>query len=358
MRVTNDLRVKSVRPLPAPSALLRELPMTEAASETIATAREEVRRLIHREDRRLLVVVGPCSIHDVAMAKEYSAFVTDARRRYADDLLVLMRVYFEKPRTTTGWKGLINDPHLDGSYDMETGLRIGRQLLLDLASAGVPAASEVLDPIVPQFIGDTISWAAIGARTTESQTHREMASGLSMPIGFKNGTDGTVMTAVNAMKSSAEPHHFLGIDREGRVAIVATAGNRDAHVVLRGGAGGPNYGEAHVRAASDQLRKVGLPSRVMVDCSHDNSSKDYTRQPIVAADVAEQLGRHDGILGVMIESNLVAGKQAFPPTVGVPLRHGQSITDGCVDLPTTTAMLERLASATASARRGPRRATA
>jgi 3-deoxy-7-phosphoheptulonate synthase len=345
MRPTNNLRVKDYRLLAPPSQIVSEIPMTEAASETVATTREDIRRLLHGDDRRLLVVVGPCSIHDVAMAQEYAQFVAQARRDYASSLLILMRVYFEKPRTTVGWKGLINDPHLDGSYDVETGLRIGRRLLVSLAEQGIPAASEVLDPISPQYLAEAIAWAAIGARTVESQTHREMASGLSMPIGLKNGTDGSLQTAFNAMKSASQSHHFLGVDATGRVAIVETSGNPDTHLVLRGGLSGPNYDEAQVIAAAEDLRKAGLPSRVMIDCSHDNSLKDYARQPAVLSDIAAQIQRHNNVLGVMIESNLVAGKQAFPPAPGVALRHGQSITDGCVGLDATRDMLDQLATA-------------
>ncbi len=342
---TRDIHIKSARALLPPSDLIRELPVSARAAETVATARDEVCRVIRGEDRRLLVVVGPCSIHDVRMAKEYAEFLLEERRKHADRLVVLMRVYFEKPRTTLGWKGLTNDPHLDGSYDMEAGMRLGRGLLLDLAERGLPAASEVLDPISPQYLADLISWAAIGARTIESQTHRELASGLSMPVGLKNGTDGSLATALNAMKSAREPHHFLGIDVDGRVSVIATTGNRDTHVVLRGGLSGPNYQEPHVRDATEFLRGLSLCPRVMVDCSHDNSSKDYTRQPEVCADLAAQVRRGGPILGVMIESNLLAGKQPFPPRPGTPLRYGQSITDGCVDLPTTSGMLDDLADA-------------
>lgn len=345
MRPINNLRVKDYKLLASPAEIVAEIPMTEAAAETVANSRDEVRKLIHGQDPRLLVVVGPCSIHDLSMAEEYAGFIAQARRDYAQALVVLMRVYFEKPRTTVGWKGLINDPHLDGSYDVETGLRLGRGLLVKLADQGIPAASEVLDPISPQYLAEAIAWAAIGARTVESQTHREMASGLSMPIGLKNGTDGSLQTAFNAMKSAAQPHHFLGVESSGRVAIVATTGNRDTHLVLRGGLAGPNYDEAQVRGAAEELQRSGLPSRVMIDCSHDNSAKDYARQPLVLEDIAGQVQRHDAILGVMIESNLVAGKQAFPPPAGSSLRHGQSITDGCVDLPTTRRMLDQLAEA-------------
>jgi 3-deoxy-7-phosphoheptulonate synthase len=344
-RPISNVHVKSARALISPIALMKELPLSETAAETVATAREEVCRIIDGQDRRLVVVVGPCSIHDVGMAKEYADYLMGERKRLSRQLLILMRVYFEKPRTSLGWKGLINDPHLDGTYDMETGLRMGRGLLRDLADRGLPAGSEVLDPISPQYLAELISWAAIGARTIESQTHREMASGLSMPIGFKNGTDGTLQSAVNAMKSARQSHHFLGIDPEGRVATIGTTGNKDTHLVLRGGVTGPNYEESHVRAASDALRTMSLCPRVMVDCSHDNSSKDYARQPEVASALAAQIRRGVDLLGVMIESNIVAGKQAFPPAAGTKLRYGQSITDGCVDLTTTTRMLDDLAEA-------------
>jgi 3-deoxy-7-phosphoheptulonate synthase len=276
-RAIANVHVRQTRALIPPGALAAELPLSERAAETVALAREEVGRILRGEDRRLVVVVGPCSIHDVAGANEYADFLAGERQRLGERLLILMRVYFEKPRTSLGWKGLINDPHLDGSYDMETGLRRGRALLRDLAERGLPAASEVLDPISPQYLAELISWAAIGARTIESQTHREMASGLSMPIGLKNGTDGTLQTAVNAMKSAREPHHFLGVDPEGRVAVIETTGNRDTHLVLRGGVAGPNYEETHVRAAADLLTTMGLCPRVMVDCSHDNSSKEFAR---------------------------------------------------------------------------------
>jgi 3-deoxy-7-phosphoheptulonate synthase len=342
-RPVSNVHVESATALISPVSLSKELPLSDAAAETIAAAREEVCRVIHGQDRRLLVVVGPCSIHDVAAAKEYADYLTGQRRRLGKQLLILMRVYFEKPRTSIGWKGLINDPHLDGSYDMETGLRIGRGLLRDLAELGLPTASEVLDPISPQYHAELMSWAAIGARTIESQTHREMASGLSMPIGFKNGTDGTLQTALNAMKSARQPHHFLGVDPEGRVAVIATTGNTDTHLVLRGGASGPNYEAAHVDGATDALRTLGLCPRVMVDCSHDNSSKDYTRQPEVASALAAQVRQGSPLLGVMIESNLVAGKQNHPAKGA--LRYGQSITDGCVDLPATSRMLAELAEA-------------
>jgi 3-deoxy-7-phosphoheptulonate synthase len=288
-------------------------------------------------------------VHDVKAAQEYAAAIAEEHRRYAQQLEVVMRVYFEKPRTTVGWKGLINDPHLDGSYDINTGLRLARGLLLHLADMGLPAATELLDPVVPQYIADLISWTAIGARTTESQTHREMASGLSMPIGFKNGTDGSAITAINAMEAAARPHNFLGINKEGHAAIVTTTGNPDGHLVLRGGKQGTNYHAEAIEAAAAALAKEGLPARVMVDCSHGNSNKDYRRQGEVAGQVAEQLrsgSRH--VMGVMIESHLVAGNQKIPADLS-QLTYGQSITDACIDLGTTRELLQELAGAVASA---------
>jgi len=344
---TRDVRVTRSHSVISPRALAAEIPISDRGARTVADARAEIASIIHQGTRRLVVVVGPCSIHDVAAAHEYADFIDEQRRIHRGSLAILMRVYFEKPRTTTGWKGLLNDPLLDGSYDVETGLRVGRRLLNDLADRGIPTASEILDPIIPQYLAELMSWAAIGARTIESQTHREMASGLSMPIGLKNGTEGTLQTALNALRSSAEPHHFLGIDHDGRSAVITTTGNRDAHLVLRGGLTGPNYKEVQVRAASEALTALGLCSRVMIDCSHDNSLKDYRQQPEVCTDVARQVRRGLPILGAMIESNLVAGKQPFPPE-GTPLRYGQSITDGCVDLDVTARMLEQLAEAVES----------
>jgi 3-deoxy-7-phosphoheptulonate synthase len=281
----------------------------------------------------------------VAAAQEYATAIAEAHHRFKDDLEVVMRVYFEKPRTTVGWKGLINDPHLDGSYDINTGLRRARGLLLHLAELGLPAATELLDPVVPQYIADLISWTAIGARTTESQTHREMASGLSMPIGFKNGTDGSASTAINAMEAAAKPHHFLGISQQGNAAIVSTTGNPDGHLVLRGGKGGPNYGPEAVAAAAAQLAAEGLPARLMVDCSHGNSNKDYRRQGEVLRQVAEQVaGGSLHVMGVMLESHLVEGSQKIPTDLS-QLTYGQSITDACIALDTTLALLDELAGA-------------
>jgi 3-deoxy-7-phosphoheptulonate synthase len=300
---------------------------------------------LHAGDQRLLVIVGPCSVHDVAAAQEYATAIAAAHHRFKADLEVVMRVYFEKPRTTVGWKGLINDPHLDGSYDINTGLRRARGLLLHLAELGLPAATELLDPVVPQYIADLISWTAIGARTTESQTHREMASGLSMPIGFKNGTDGSASTAINAMEAAAKPHHFLGISQQGNAAIVSTTGNPDGHLVLRGGKGGPNYGPEAVAAAAAQLAAEGLPARLMVDCSHGNSNKDYRRQGEVLRQVAEQVaGGSLHVMGVMLESHLVEGSQKIPTDLS-QLTYGQSITDACIALDTTLALLDELAGA-------------
>ena len=342
---TSDLHVVETRPLVPPALLHRELPISDRSTATVQQARERIKAILHGRDSRLLVIVGPCSVHDVAAAHEYAAAIAEAHERYKDALEIVMRVYFEKPRTTVGWKGLINDPHLDGSYDINTGLRVARGLLLHLAEMGLPAATELLDPVVPQYIADLISWTAIGARTTESQTHREMASGLSMPIGFKNGTDGSAITAINAMEAAARPHHFLGINGEGQAAIVTTTGNPDGHLVLRGGNRGTNYHPEAVQEAADELAKAGLPPRVMVDCSHGNSNKDYRRQGEVAAQVAAQLRAGSGhVMGVMLESHLVAGSQKIPSDLS-QLTYGQSITDACIDLATTAEVLETLAEA-------------
>ena len=342
---TSDLHVVETRPLVPPALLHRELPISDRSTATVQQARERIKAILHGRDSRLLVIVGPCSVHDVAAAHEYAAAIAEAHERYKDALEIVMRVYFEKPRTTVGWKGLINDPHLDGSYDINTGLRVARGLLLHLAEMGLPAATELLDPVVPQYIADLISWTAIGARTTESQTHREMASGLSMPIGFKNGTDGSAITAINAMEAAAKTHHFLGINHDGHAAIVTTTGNPDGHLVLRGGKRGTNYHTEAVQEAAAELAKAGLPPRVMVDCSHGNSNKDYRRQGEVAAQVAAQLRAGSGhVMGVMLESHLVAGSQKIPSDLS-QLTYGQSITDACIDLATTSEVLETLAEA-------------
>jgi 3-deoxy-7-phosphoheptulonate synthase len=353
MRKTQDLHIVETRPLLTPATLARDLPITDRTSELVAGTRDSVRAILRGEDRRLLVVVGPCSIHDVDAARDYAARLKPLRDELADELEVVMRVYFEKPRTTTGWKGLINDPHLDGSYDINSGLRLARALLLDLAASGVPAATELLDPIIPQYIADAIAWTAIGARTTESQTHREMASGLSMPVGFKNGTDGGLGAAVNAMVAAAHPHRFLGIDAAGMASIVATTGNADTHLVLRGGKLGPNYDAAQVAKAASQLGEHRVCPRLMVDCSHDNAAKDHLRQAAVLADIGAQVaGGSRHLLGVMIESHLVAGRQAIQAERG-RMVYGQSITDACVDFPSTASMLRSLAEAASKGRLQP-----
>lgn len=323
---------------------MEELPLTETASNTVANARRDAEAILKGTDDRLVVVVGPCSIHDPDAALEYGGRLLEKMAALHADLCLIMRVYFEKPRTTVGWKGLINDPHLDGSFSINNGLRVGRKLLLDLTNMGLPAGSEFLDTISPQFIADLISWGAIGARTTESQVHRELASGLSMPVGFKNGTDGTIQIAIDAIGAAQHPHHFLSVTKQGISAIVATAGNDSCHVILRGGNSGPNYAAADVDQVSAQLKKAGLPHRVMVDCSHGNSSKDHARQPIVAHDIATQIAAgSEQIFGVMIESHLVEGRQNQQP--GQPLAYGQSITDACISWETTEDVLEELAAA-------------
>ena len=353
MFTTSDLHVVETRPLVPPQVLHRDLPISERSAATVQQARERIQAILHGRDPRMLVIVGPCSVHDVGAAKEYAAEIAQLRQRHAAQLEVVMRVYFEKPRTTVGWKGLINDPHLDGSYDINTGLRLARDLLLHVAEMGLPAATELLDPIVPQYIADLISWTAIGARTTESQTHREMASGLSMPIGFKNGTDGSVTTAIHAMQAAARPHHFLGINQEGYASIVTTTGNPDGHVVLRGGKRGTNYHPEAIEEVAAALERDGLPCRVMVDCSHGNSNKDYRLQGEVLRQVGEQVrGGSRHVMGVMLESHLVAGNQKIPADLS-QLTYGQSITDACIDLATTAELLEELAAAVRDAQAAP-----
>lgn len=342
---TSDLHVVESRPLVPPRLLHAELPLAPASARAVQSARQRIQAILRGEDRRLLVIVGPCSVHDVDAARDYADRLLAVRERHAEDLEVVMRVYFEKPRTTVGWKGLINDPHLDGSYDINTGLRRARALLLRLAERALPAATELLDPVVPQYIADLISWTAIGARTTESQTHREMASGLSMPIGYKNGTDGSATIAINAMKVASRPHHFLGINHDGHASIVTTTGNPDGHLVLRGGGQGPNYRADAVAGATDELSAAGLPARLMVDCSHGNSNKDYRRQSEVLNYVAEQVaGGSRQVLGVMLESHLVAGSQRLGGDPAA-LVYGQSITDACIDFQTTERLLEVLSRA-------------
>lgn len=347
MYKTQDLHVVETRPLASPALIHHELPITEAAASLVTATRDRIRNILYNEDRRLLVIVGPCSVHDVKAALEYGQKLAALRAELAGSLEIVMRVYFEKPRTNIGWKGLINDPHLDNTYDINTGLRLARKLLLDLAHFGLPAATELLDPITPQYIADVIAWTAIGARTTESQTHREMASGLSMPIGFKNNTDGSLLAAMNAMVAASRPHHFLGINHHGLASIVATTGNPDGHLVLRGGKGGPNFEETFVQQAAQELTQLGLNPRMMVDCSHANSQKDHTQQVVVLENIAQQVRNGSPhILGAMVESHLVEGKQPIPSDLS-QLTYGQSITDACVNFDTTAEMLHRLADAIA-----------
>lgn len=343
MRETKNLRVVDTTVLQSPNEILRELPLSERAAERVFRAREEIQGILQGRDARRLVIVGPCSIHDPEAALDYAQRLLALRERHTAELFIVMRVYFEKPRTTVGWKGLINDPHLDGTFDIPSGLRVGRRLLRDLAEMGIPSATEMLDPIIPQYLADLVAWTAIGARTTESQTHREMASGLSMPVGFKNGTDGGLGVAINAMIAASEPHSFLGVNDDGRIGVVRTSGNPHTHLVLRGGSRGSNYAAADVIAAAAALKKAGVNPRMLVDCSHDNSGKNAARQPDVLAEVGSQLRAGSGdVLGVMVESNLVAGRQELGADRSA-LVYGQSITDACVDFATTERMLEAFA---------------
>jgi len=345
---TDDERVKEVRTLPPPEHLVRFFPIRGTAVEVlIATTRQNIKRILNGQDDRLLVVIGPCSIHDPVAAMDYAHKLRAQREKYADTLEIVMRVYFEKPRTTVGWKGLINDPGLDETYRIDEGLRIARQLLSDINKLGLPAGGEFLDTISPQYIGDLISWGAIGARTTESQVHRELASGISAPIGFKNGTDGNIRIATDAIQSAARPHHFLGVHKNGQVAIVATNGNPDCHVILRGGKQ-PNYDAASVEAACKDLEAAKLTPRLMVDCSHANSSKQHERQIDVANDIAAQIGGGStSIFGVMVESHLKAGAQKFTAGKDDPAKlvYGQSITDACINWDDSAAVLETLSKA-------------
>ncbi len=349
MSRVSDTRIVGYEPLLSPAALLHELPLGEAQQETVAKTRAEVRAVLDGADDRLLVVTGPCSVHDPKAALEYAGRLAELRERLSDDLLIVMRVYFEKPRTVTGWKGLINDPGMDESFDVHRGLRMARRLLLDIVGAGMPVGCEWLDPITPQYIADTVTWGAIGARTTESQVHRQLASGLSMPVGFKNGTDGDIQVAVDACRASAISHTFFGVTEAGAAAVVTTSGNADTHVILRGGRSGPNYSSSHVTKALDLISAAGLPRRIMVDASHGNSGKDHTRQISVAESLSEQLtGGQQGVVGVMLESFLVAGRQN--PGNPATLIYGQSVTDACMDISMTTSALETLA-ASVQARR-------
>ena len=343
LKTTDDLRIKDIRELRTPAEVMHEFPRTDAATRTVLSSRHAVHNILHGADDRLVVIVGPCSIHDPAAAIDYAKRLLPLRERLGDRLEIIMRVYFEKPRTTVGWKGLINDPDLDGSFNINKGLRLARRLLCEINAWGLPAGVEYLDTISPQYISDLVAWGAIGARTTESQVHREMASGLSCPVGFKNGTDGNVKIAVDAVGAASHPHHFLAVTKEGQATVAATAGNPDGHVILRGGKA-PNYGAEHVAAACQMLAQAGLPARLMIDASHANSSKRAENQPRVIEDVAAQLeGGERRIVGVMVESHLVGGRQDLVP--GKPLVYGQSITDACLDWETSVTVLERLAAA-------------
>jgi 3-deoxy-7-phosphoheptulonate synthase len=346
LHATDDLRIERIRPLLPPAILMEDLPLTEAASTTVADGRAAITRVLRGQDDRLVVIVGPCSIHDVKAARAYAEGLLALRAELADALVVVMRVYFEKPRTTVGWKGLINDPHLDGTFKVNEGLALARGLLLDLAERGLPAGCEFLDTITPQYIADLVSWGAIGARTTESQVHRELASGLSVPVGFKNGTDGNTQIAIDAIQAAGHPHQFLSVTKQGLSAIVVTRGNPDCHVILRGSAAAPNFGAEDVARAVTSLERAKLPPRLMVDCSHGNSRKDPTRQPAVAHDLAGQIGAARGappVFGLMIESHLVGGRQDCLP--GRPLVYGQSITDACLAWSDTVPVLRELAGA-------------
>jgi 3-deoxy-7-phosphoheptulonate synthase len=349
MPVTNDLHVLAFEPMEPPSALLSEFPLGEARADLVQRSRDEVRAVLAGEDDRLLVVVGPCSVHDPAAALEYAHRLAESARQHERDLCVVMRVYFEKPRTTLGWKGLINDPGLDGTYDVRRGLRMARRLLLDILDLGVPVGCEFLDPISPQYIADTVTWGAIGARTTESQVHRQLASGLSMPIGFKNATDGGVKVAIDACQVGRSSHVFFGVDADGRASVVTTTGNEDCHVILRGGKDGPNYDADAVAVTLDALERSGLKRRLVIDASHDNSGKDHVRQAQVAAEIGTQIAAGQaGIGGVMLESFLVGGRQDL--TADRPLTYGQSVTDACMSWEATAELLDVLAAAVASRR--------
>ncbi|MBW9256047.1 MAG: 3-deoxy-7-phosphoheptulonate synthase AroG [Candidatus Thiodiazotropha sp. (ex. Lucinisca nassula)] len=343
MKQTDDLRIKAIKELNPPAQIHQELPITEKASNTVFDARREIHRILHGEDDRLLVIIGPCSVHDPEAALDYASRLQPLRESLKDDLEIVMRVYFEKPRTTVGWKGLINDPTLDDRFEINSGLRLARKLLLNINDLGVPAGTEYLDLISPQYIADLISWGAIGARTTESQAHRELASGLSCPVGFKNATNGSMRVAMDAIRSSSRPHHFLSVTKEGNSAIFSTHGNPDCHVILRGGSR-PNYDSESINIAADEMESNGLKPRLMVDFSHANSRKQHPRQLLVGRDVASQIARGDNrIMGAMIESFLTAGRQ--DRVEGETLTYGQSITDACISWDDSVPLLNTLAEA-------------
>ncbi len=340
MKKVTDINISSKTLLPTPLALCEEIEKTEAAGKFVAESREAINKIIFGNDRRLLIVVGPCSIHDLEAGREYAHKLAALAEEVKDRMLLVMRVYFEKPRTTVGWKGLIMDPNLDGTSDIPEGLRIARRFLNEVIDLGVPTATELLDPITPQYIADLICWSAIGARTTESQTHRQMASGLSMPLGFKNGTDGGLTVAINAIKAASQPQTFLGIDNEGKANALTTNGNPNCHIVLRGGSSGPNYSAADVKQTSNQLKAAKLTAAIMTDCSHANSGKDPSRQPAVFKELIQQSLTDPSIIGAMVESNINHGAQSFPQPIE-DLQYGVSITDGCIDWDTTEAMIKQ-----------------
>ena len=349
LKTTDDLRILSIRELRTPEEVIREFPRNDTATRTVIAARDALHTILHGADDRLAVVIGPCSIHDPAAALDYAKRLAEVRQRLSGSLEIVMRVYFEKPRTTVGWKGLINDPDLDGSFDIDNGLRLARSLMLEINTLGLPAGCEFLDMTTPQYIADLVGWAAIGARTTESQVHRELASGLSCPVGFKNGTDGNMRIALDAVTSASQPHHFLAVTKSGRSAIASTTGNQDCHIILRGGKS-TNYDAASIDAACAEAARAGLSPMVMIDASHANSSKKPENQPVVIENISGQIAAGDKrIIGVMVESNLVAGRQDL--VAGGSLVYGQSITDGCIDWDTSVAALERLAEAVAERRR-------
>ncbi len=349
--VLHNVNVVSSDLLATPEEVKRRMPLTERAADTVYNAREVVRAILERRDPRLFVVVGPCSIHDVAAAREYAGRLKRLAEQVESTLLLIMRVYFEKPRTTVGWKGLINDPDMDDSFHIEKGILMARELLLHIAELGLPAGTEALDPIMPQYLSELITWTAIGARTTESQTHREMASGLSTPVGFKNGTDGALSTSINALQSVRRPHHFLGITQQGQSAVFHTRGNAHAHVVLRGGGGKPNYDAVSIAVAERELESASLPANIVVDCSHGNTNKDPALQPAVAENcVGQIIEGNRSIVGLMLESHLKAGHQAIPKDLS-ELEYGVSITDPCIDWPTTETLLLKLHEALGTVRR-------
>ena len=350
MQITDDIRIAALKPLIPPAILMEELPITDAASQGIAHTRADIENCLMGKDHRLVVIVGPCSIHDPEAAREYAGLLKRAAERFENDLLIIMRLYFEKPRTSIGWKGLINDPMLDGTFAINKGLRIARKLLLDISDAGLPCGCEFLDTIMPQFIADLVSWGAIGARTTESQVHRELASGLSCPIGFKNATTGNIQVAVDAIEAAKYPHHFLSVTKQGLAAIVATNGNPACHLILRGGSDGPNDDPASIQCAAEQLQSRNLPHKIMIDCSHGNSRKQYKKQAVVAQRAANQIETgNSSIFGLMLESHLLAGRQTL--SAQEPLTYGQSITDACLGWTETETVLEMLAQAVSKGRK-------